>query len=280
MKTFQRLETELSGCYRVLDISPEMGWEEIRKTYRTLAKRFHPDRHAGNLACEARLKEINRAFTLLQSHHRPRSSLANKNPVQAPARSSIFRPVVRAQPEYTDAMTPAASVLQNSSEVSLGAWLKKQFLQVERILFMPDLTQQVSISPRTAKIGGKIRIRRGADNFYVDIPSGGWKSLSLRLPGKGEFGLLGKSRGDLVLQIQVQVAHPVASGESVFYYDMVLKRKSVGTGRVQTLDSMEGPIKFFLPRNVKNGQRFTLKAQPQSREHGKTASHVVTIQIA
>jgi len=43
---------------------------------------------------------------------------------------------------------------------------------------------------------------------------------------------------------------------------------------------MEGQIKFFLPRNVKNGQRFTLKAQPHSREHGKTASHVVTIQIA
>jgi DnaJ-class molecular chaperone len=161
----------------------------------------------------------------------------------------------------------------------MGTWMKNKFLKLERILFMPDLHQQVSIRPQTAKNGGKIRIRRGSEHFFVDIPSGDWKSMSLRLPGKGEFGLLGKSRGDLVLQIEVQQAHPVASGESVFYYDMAIKQKSVGTGRVLTLDSMEGPIKFFLPRNIKNGQCFVLKAQPHGREPGKTADHIITIQI-
>ncbi len=38
---------KLPGCYRILHVSPGVKWEETKKSYRTLALKFHPDHHPG-----------------------------------------------------------------------------------------------------------------------------------------------------------------------------------------------------------------------------------------
>ncbi len=51
--------------YKVLGVSPEASADEIRKAYRRLAKKHHPDRHKGSKAAEARFKEITEAHSVL-----------------------------------------------------------------------------------------------------------------------------------------------------------------------------------------------------------------------
>jgi molecular chaperone DnaJ len=51
--------------YKVLGVSPDASHEEIRKAYRQLAKRYHPDRAGGSKAAEERFKEINDAYSVL-----------------------------------------------------------------------------------------------------------------------------------------------------------------------------------------------------------------------
>ena len=55
----------LKDYYGILGVSPDASEEEIKKAYRSLAKRYHPDRNRGNPASEERLKEINEAYDIL-----------------------------------------------------------------------------------------------------------------------------------------------------------------------------------------------------------------------
>jgi len=51
--------------YKVLGVSPSASGEEVRRAYRKLAKRYHPDRNKGSEAAEERFKEISEAYGVL-----------------------------------------------------------------------------------------------------------------------------------------------------------------------------------------------------------------------
>ena len=62
----------LKDYYGILGVSPDASEEEIKKAYRSLAKRYHPDRNRGNPASEERLKEINEAYDILADKEKRR----------------------------------------------------------------------------------------------------------------------------------------------------------------------------------------------------------------
>lgn len=51
--------------YGVLDIDKSASKEEIKKAYRKLAMKYHPDRNAGDKDAEAKFKEVNEAYSVL-----------------------------------------------------------------------------------------------------------------------------------------------------------------------------------------------------------------------
>ena len=53
--------------YSALGLRPDSSAEEIKKVYRKLVVKYHPDRNRGNPESEERLKEINEAYQILFS---------------------------------------------------------------------------------------------------------------------------------------------------------------------------------------------------------------------
>ena len=62
----------ISDPYKVLGVSPNASDDEIKKAYRTLAKKYHPDINPGNKDAERKMNEINAAYDQI------------KNPQQSP----------------------------------------------------------------------------------------------------------------------------------------------------------------------------------------------------
>lgn len=55
----------LKDYYKILEVSPTATYAEIKKSYRRLALRFHPDKNFGNELYEAKFKEIQEAYQIL-----------------------------------------------------------------------------------------------------------------------------------------------------------------------------------------------------------------------
>ena len=60
----------MTDPYRVLGVSPQATDEEIKKAYRALAKKYHPDVNTGSAQAEARMKEVNEAYSLVMKLRR------------------------------------------------------------------------------------------------------------------------------------------------------------------------------------------------------------------
>ena len=60
--------------YRILGVSPQASDEEIKKAYRALAKKYHPDVNNGSAQAEARMKEVNEAYSTIMKMRREGAS--------------------------------------------------------------------------------------------------------------------------------------------------------------------------------------------------------------
>ena len=64
--------------YRVLGVSPDASEEEIKKAYRNLAKKYHPDVNNGSTDAEMRMKEVNEAYSTVMKMRREGTSSSNR----------------------------------------------------------------------------------------------------------------------------------------------------------------------------------------------------------
>ena len=59
----------LPECYKMLNLSPDVNWTKVKKSYHALALKFHPDHNPNIEEYENKFKEISRAFKTLESHY-------------------------------------------------------------------------------------------------------------------------------------------------------------------------------------------------------------------
>ncbi len=270
----------IADCYRILKVSQDEHWDAVKRSYHALARRYHPDVHPGNLKYEEKLKEITLAFKVLEARYQNSEQSAKRDREAGP-----LAVVTAPQPGQSDANEKAPPFdpipeLRQARE-ALRHWahvLRNALTHCERKLFLLDVHKQVRVHPAFAAKGGCLRMRQGRERFEVKIPPGNWTRMSMKIPGRGESSLIGKKRGDLILNIRVAGSNRVDAGDTLFFYDMTIAREKVAHTRIMTLNSVDGPIKFILPRETKDKESFVLKSA--TRNSGtQPASHVVTIHL-
>lgn len=62
----------MKNLYEILEVAKTAAADEIKKSYRSLAKKYHPDLHPGDKQAEARFKEINEAYATLGDEEKRR----------------------------------------------------------------------------------------------------------------------------------------------------------------------------------------------------------------
>lgn len=91
----------MSNYYEVLEVKYGTSAEEIKKNYRRLSKKYHPDLNQGNKVAEKRFKEINEAYSVLSSAER-RQEYDNKK--ETSAKKGEKRTAEKTQEKQSDPM--------------------------------------------------------------------------------------------------------------------------------------------------------------------------------
>ena len=264
--------------YTILGINRSATQDEVKKAFRKLARKYHPDVNPGDKTAEARFKEINEAYEVLgKKENREKYDKYGENWQHAEAfeKAGGARYQQPGGASYGGAGFGGFDFQQAAGGGFAGEDIGSIFEQMfggrgggggrPRPRRGQDLEYQVEVSLEEAYHGtGRQLSMQGtrAEKLEVKIPAGVTNGSRVRLAGKGGEGAAGGPQGDLFLLIKVR-PHPRFERKSDDLYetiDVPLTTAALG-GEVHVPTIKGGKLALKIPPETQNGRTFKLTGQ-------------------
>ena len=257
------------SLYETLGISEGASADEIKKAYRKLARKYHPDINKDPEA-QDKFKEINAAYEVL-------SDTEKKSQYD----------------QFGDQMFGG----QNFHDFARGQGANVDLDEILRQMFggggggfgssggfggfgggggfgMPDLDVQsrITVPFDTSVLGGKHQVTTGdGEKFDIKIPAGIKTGETLRVRGKGKS--YQRQRGDLLIQVEVASSSEYERRGDDLYKTIDVPLKLALFGGKVTVPTPHKEVTLKIPKNTKNGQKFRLKEKGfKNRKSGQTGN--------
>ncbi|MEE8136992.1 MAG: DnaJ C-terminal domain-containing protein [Thermodesulfobacteriota bacterium] len=274
--------------YKILGVSKNASKEDIKKAYRSLARKYHPDLNPDDKMAEEKFKELQEAHEVLSDEE--------KRKTYDMFGSAEFRP--GGQTTWRRAGDPGGSSYQytysskdfpgfedifkdifgfrgdprarRGAGRGAGGTFRDIFSYAsrEKPTKGKDLEYQIEIDFNTAIKGGvrDISISRQklnnviTEKLSVKIPPGVATGSKIRVQGKGESGGRG-DKGDLYLRIKVK-PHPIFKRkQDDIYLELPITYYEAALGKQVDVPTIDGTAKVSIPSGVQNGTKLRLKGK-------------------
>jgi curved DNA-binding protein len=257
--------------YEVLGVPRNATAEEIKRAYRKLARKHHPDLKpaAERAAAAERFKEINEANEVLSDFDkRVKYDALGQN-----WKSGMdFTP-----PPGSGRAGPGSAEWEDVGNVSdffaslFGRGTARGSRDGARIaLAGNDIEAELAVTLDELLRVGKRRLQLpGGRTIEVEIPPGVRDSTVLRLAGQGEAGVNGGPSGDLFLHVRL-APHPlyrVASDDMEL--DLELAPWQAVLGDEVKVETLDGPVTLKVPPGTLSGRRLRLRGRGLPRANGQ-----------
>lgn len=263
---------EVRNYYEMLGVDKNAPSNEIKKAYRTLAIRYHPDRNLGNKAAEEKFKDINEAYEVLSDQTRRvqyDQSISRKNFINKGANFGNFGRGAR-----SDARGTTASRTRVESQDYRPGTTKRERVVRSNLPQRRDIEAKLTLRLDEAYRGGKRKIRlEDGRSLEVEMPPGMVNGQRIRLKGQGIEG------GDLYLKITV-ARHPFfdIQGENIYCQIPITPTEAI-LGSAIEVPTIDGLVKVSIPNGVRSGQRLRLANKGYLDKSGNRGDQLVEIQI-
>ncbi len=249
---------ETKDYYRILGVPPNADLETIKRAYRELARRHHPDMNPDNPYAQARFIEIQEAYTVLTDPGRRRAYDRYRSTGEPDPAASV-RPGPKTQArsrreERRGQATDPFAAFSDFFHHLFGSL--EQARPVRQLLQGGHRTLTVEISLEEAFRGTSRWIQQGRRRFEVAIPPGVRTGSQVQL-----------DQGRLTLTVQV-MPHPrfVRKGDDL-HTRIQVDLYTVLLGGEVSVPTLTGSVVLRIPPDTQNGQVFRLSGQGMPHLH-------------
>lgn len=256
--------------YQALEVSRSASQDEIKKAYRKLAKKYHPDARPDDQDAAAKFKEIQEAFDVLgdadKRKHYDRFGTAGPSPGAGPRGGGQTWSTGGSGPiDLSDLFGGSFGGQVDLGDIfgngGAGAGRGRGRSQAGR-----DIQAELEVPFRIAAEGGTqdIRLDRAgsAEHLSVKIPAGVDTGSVIRLAGQGEPGHRGGPPGDLLVTVRVAPHAYFRREGSNLLLDLPLSLTEAALGaKVEVPTLSEGSVMLTIPPGTSSGAKLRLRGK-------------------
>jgi curved DNA-binding protein len=261
--------------YKIMDLSRNATQEEIKRAYRKLARKFHPDVSKEHDA-EAKFKELGEAYEVLKD---PQKRAAYDKLGSNWKAGEEFRPPpnwdegfefkgcgftgtdASAFSDFFEQLFGRAGFSQ-PNRGARGFGMQGQDSHAKIYINLEDsfegATRNISLSAPEMDAHGHVQVRYR--NLNIKIPKGIKPGQHIRLTGQGEPGSGGKA-GDLLLEIAFNKHSLYRISETDIYLDLPIAPWEAALGATIKVPTPDGNVDLKIPPNSHQGSKLRLKGR-------------------
>jgi curved DNA-binding protein len=258
--------------YKDLGVGKNATPVEIRKAYRTLANKYHPDKTKGDKAAEEKFKVINEANEVLSDPVKRKKydqfGADWKHYEESGAQPggfdwSKYTSGRGGQTHRTNTHEPdnmfADEDVNDLFEMLFGQHSGQRRGRRSVVVKGEDLKTETTISLEEAYHGTTRLIKLNGQTIKVTIKPGVFDGQMLRIAGKGGIGLGGGPNGDLYLNVRI-VPHPeIHRDGNDLHRDIPVELYTAVLGGKTQIKTVKGKVTVNIPKGTPNGKELRLR---------------------
>jgi curved DNA-binding protein len=284
------MSVEFKDYYAILGVPRDAKAEDIKKAFRKLARKHHPDVAKDKKVAEEKFKEINEAYEVLGDPEKrgkyDRLGMDWQHEGAAPptgrgAAAHEFNFGGTGFSDFFEQYFSGASRYgfpggMHGGPQSRGGRYRGNDIEGD-ILVTLEEAMHGALRPVTLQMNDPQTGRVETHTFQVRIPPGVTNSKRIRVPGQGEPCIGSGEAGDLYLRVR-HAAHPdfTTQGSDVFHELDIAPWEAV-LGADITVPTLDGSVKLRIPPGSENGQQLRVRGRglPKGKSGERGDFHVV-----
>lgn len=280
----------MSDPYKTLGVERSASAEDIKRAYRKLAKRLHPDLNPGDTKVEQQFKEVSQAYSILSDAEKRKKF--DRGEIDASGQDTGWgdRGFYRRYAESGDGAK--YSHFKFGGDGDVGDIFADLFGQGGRTKAGgtrrrtvrrrgADVTYKLDVDFADAAAGAKKRIVL-ADGRALDvtIPSGTEDGQTLRLKGKGMDGLGGAPAGDAYIEIHIQPHAFFTREGNDIRMELPISLQEAVLGASVEVPTLHGKVTMKIPAGSNSGGTLRLKGKGvANRKTGDQGDQYLTLRV-
>ena len=288
--------------YQILNIERTADEKAIKKAYRKLAKKYHPDSNPGNKEAEQKFKDVNEAYAILGDAEKRKlydqyGTAAFQEGFDPNFASYAYREGFNGR-DFTNGFNGF-----NGSPFGKGfdgTWQGAHFDTGDMDDLLKNLfgkTRQTSAKGADAQADLHIRLEEAAfgcekmvtitntegvrQTYNVKIPAGIEDGKKIRLKGKGAPGTHPGKEGDLYLKVHILPREGFERKGRDLYVTARIPFTTAALGGEARIPTLQGAVQCKIPAGTQSGSKIRLKGKgmASAKEHGTYGDEYAIIEI-
>jgi len=283
--------TNYKDYYAILQVNKTATEDDIKKSYRKLARKYHPDVNSNNKKAEELFKEVTEAYEVLSDAEKRKKydqygpywkqsvqqdSWKTTTPTGVPFDGFDFS----RYNDFQEFINELLGKVGNPTNSTGGGYYNPSGWNTENSTGARTTSEaNIRLTFSEALHGVQKKLQINGEIIDVPIPAGVKTGIRIRIRGKGAFDPLTQQKKDLFLNVQLE-PHSFFQfeGENLICEVPITPDEAV-LGNSIEVPTVDGMVTMKLPAGVRSGQSFRLKGKGWPNPKGGRGDQLVKIII-